>query len=87
MPYFRHRDLIVEAHQYNPKGPKQPPPPFLDDIIVRDRVICGKIVSGPRELIVQPTDWVVYGRKSKRYVIKDDSFKEFFENVAGQNDT
>lgn len=79
MPYFQHRGLIVEAEQFDPKT--ETPPPFVDDIEIRGKIICGTIKTDDKTLVVQPTDWVVYGRNSKRFVIKDNAFREFFQEM------
>ena len=83
MAYFKHKSPVVEAHQFNPSKKDQKLPPYLDAFEVGKKAIIGTI-KGPNDEVIHvyPTDWVVYGRKSSRFVIKNGAFKEFFEQVG-----
>ena len=85
MAYFKHRNLIVEALQFQPDKYLDTPQPFINAYEQGVDGIVGIIIQGTKKILVYPNDWIMYGAKSKRFVICDEVFKEFFELVNEGN--
>lgn len=83
MSYFKHKRLIVEAIQFLPDEKNEEFPRFVDTLHTEQSgTILGSIQCGENKVFVYPGDFIVYGEDEKRFVIKEDAFEMFFEQVG-----
>lgn len=81
MSFYKPKDSIVEALQFNPEKDEIPEGIKIDRIQNTSSVAVVTTPGG--EIFVYPGDWVLYDREGLiRAVLKDKNFKSMFERLG-----